>query len=65
METGKKCCCFYAALTAFLVVLAVTYFNGYSLGNWTATTWLAVIIIVMTATFCRWCRQKEEDHGQD
>lgn len=62
METGKKCCCIYAALISFLVILLISYFAGYSMGNWTLTTWLAVIVIVVAAGFCTWCRQKEDTH---
>jgi Kef-type K+ transport system membrane component KefB len=63
MKTGKKCCCFYAAIVSFIVIFLITYITGYTMDSWTLTTWLAAIITVAAAGFCLWCRQKEDEHS--
>ncbi|MCB2184075.1 MAG: hypothetical protein KQH63_18780 [Desulfobulbaceae bacterium] len=64
MIKDKKCCCLFASACAFIAILIITYVSGYSMGNWTMTTWFAVFVILSTAAFCLRCRQKE-DEGQD
>ena len=61
MKAAKKCCCLYAAIVSFIVIFLITYFAGYTMDNWTLTTWLAAIITVAAAAFCLWCRQKEDE----
>lgn len=62
MKKEKSCCCLYAALAAFIVILINTYISGYTMGNWTVATWIAALAIVGTAAFCMQCRQKEDEN---
>jgi len=64
MAKENRCCCIFAAVIAFVVVLVITYVSGYSMGRWTTTTWLAVSVIMATAVFCWLCRSKENNNGK-
>lgn len=55
---GKKCRCVYAVITAIVAILLITYIWGYSIGDWTLTTWLAAIVIIITSLLCVICRQR-------
>lgn len=57
---GKKCRCLFAVIAAVAVILLITYFWGYSVGDWTLTTWLAAIVIVATSVLCAICRQRKK-----
>jgi len=47
MKKGRKCNCLFAALTAFVAIQLITYVSGYTMGNWTVTTWRAAAVIVV------------------
>ena len=59
MKKGKKCNCLFAALTACITILLITYVSGYTMGNWTVTSWLSAAVIVVIAVFCTWCPWEE------
>ena len=63
MAVIKKCKCGLAAVVAFLAGLLVAYINGYTLGNWASSTWIAVFLIALAAAICLRCRQKEDESG--
>ena len=60
MKKGKECNCLFAALAAVVTILLITYVFGYTMGNWTAATWLAAALVVVIAVLCVWCRELED-----
>lgn len=60
MKKGNICNCLFAALAAVITILLITYVFGYTMGNWTAATWLGAAIVVVIAFLCAWCRGLED-----
>ena len=56
MKDGKKCRCIYAVIAAIAAILVITYVWGYSIGDWSMTTWLAVFVIILATLLCVICR---------
>ncbi len=60
MKKGRKCNCLLAALTAIVTILLITFVTGYTMNNWTLTSWLAAAVIVVIAVFCTWCGREKD-----
>jgi hypothetical protein len=60
MKNGNKCYCLFAALATVVTILLITYVFGYTMGHWTAATWLASAIVVIIAVLCGWCGGLED-----
>ena len=60
MKNKKTCCCGIVALIIFFVIIGITYVGGYSLGEWSFTTWVGSAVIVVAAVLSMICRQKED-----
>ena len=63
MQPLKKCRCVAVAIFVFILCILVAYINGYTLGNWRTSTWIAAIFIALAAGYCLRCRQKEDEEG--
>ncbi len=61
MSFLKKCNCALVAAGVFVLCAVICYVNGYTLGNWAATTWIVLFFIAFAAGFCLRCRQKEDE----
>lgn len=61
MGVLKKCNCALVAVGMVVLSGGICYVNGYTLGNWTATTWIVVLFIAFAGGFCLRCRQKEDE----
>jgi len=60
MKKERKCNCLLAALTAIVTILLISFVTGYTMKNWTLTTWLAAAVIVVIAVFCIWCGREND-----
>ena len=65
MKFIKECRCGLVAIAAFILCVLVGYLNGYTLGNWGTSAWIAALFIALAAGICLKCRQKEDTTDED
>lgn len=65
MKSIKECRCGFVAIVAFALCVLGGYLNGYTLGNWAASSWIAALFIALAAGFCLRCRQKEDNTDEE
>jgi len=61
MKNGKKCYCLFAALIGIAVIILIATLHGYGVAEWTVTSWIGGIFIVVAAFTCARCRISEDD----
>ena len=61
MNRNTNCKCLFAVISAVVVMLAITYFLGYRIGDWTITTWIGIFIVAGVAFICSLCRQQNNN----
>ena len=63
METGEKCYCLFAVLAAIIVIVLIASLHGYSIIDWTVSSWIGGVFIVLAVYVCVRCRlSKGEDN---
>jgi len=63
MKTGKKCYCLFAVLSSIIVIITIASLHGYSVIDWTVSSWFGGVFIVLAVFVCVRCRISTDEGG--
>lgn len=62
MKNWKKCYCLFAVLTTIAVIILIAALHGYEIADWTISSWIGGIFIVVAVYVCSKCRMENTDN---